>query len=304
MTTLSNLSDVGDLSAATDDSYLGFDEASGLWVPKEISFREFSFTAEYPEGDNGWVHFDDVSVACEHIENIASMPSNDDAKVYEFTVTSGMLVDVTGGEPWSAQSALKISMSFEVLFTATRSCRISLSVNGVQQSYQAVSTTSSQRRMACAATINVEVGDVVAVHAWRSTGEASETHNLVRVAAAPTIGSWPDGDLDGRSILIYAPDMTVKASSWVQVAPAGESAIISGTTASPLNVVRQNGASAYSATTAILHTWGLRGFDLGVANVRIQNDGATNTATGDPYLFRTLQVEEVAFFYFLVVEPA
>jgi len=303
MTTLSNLSDVGDLSAATDDSYLGFDEASGLWVPKEISFREFSFTAEYPEGDNGWVYFNDVSVACGHIQNIASMPSNDDAKVYEFTVTSGMLVDVTGDEPWDVASALKVTASYEVLFTATRTCRMSIAVNGVQQSYASSSVTTARRRLAYAATVNVEVGDVVAVHAWRTAGDGSETYDLVRVAAAPTIGSWPDGDLDGRSMLIYAPDMTVKKSSWVQTAPAGESATITGTTSSPFQVVRQNGASAYTNSLSTFHAWGLRAFDLGVANVRIQNDSTVISSTGDPYLFRTLQVEEVAFHYFLVLEP-
>lgn len=304
MTTLSNLSDVGDLSGATDDDYLGFDEASGLWIPKNITFEEYSFTAEYPEGDNGWVYFDDMSVACEHIQNIASMPSNDDAKVHEFTVTAGMLVGITGGEPWVPVPALKVTASFEVLMSATRACRMSVSVNGVQQSYSTNSVTTARRRLAVAATVDVEVGDVVAIHAWRTTGEVTETYDLVRVAAASTIALWPNGDLDGRSMMIFSPDMGVVASSWVDTAPSGELATIAGTTSSPTDIVRQNGAASFSATTSSLHVWALRSLELGAFRVRLREGATTISTDGDPYLFRTLQIEEARFDYVAIPEPA
>jgi len=307
---LGDLEDV-DTTGAVDLDRLVLDGGSGLWKPKPL-LEWCEFTVAYPEGDNGWVAFEefDPVVAVDHVENTTSTPSGNNARVWEFTVTEAMAATLTVLEgPYDGAVGMRISASLETAgFSTTRTTRTSVTVNGEQRSFQSQGVLTSRRRVAVAHTVQCQVGDVVALHVWLTTADATPL-NLVLAAAAPVFMGFPDGVDDIAMCVDGSPSLP---ADYVDTPPAGVTAGMTGSTASSLRLswVRSNGASSTSPSTTSLRAWALDPgsvvppalWPLSYASSLLETTIAV-TSTGDPYLFTTYQLPSYGLWVAVLPTP-
>lgn len=308
MPSLEDLTDVGDLSGAIAGDRLTYDDGSGLWVPATPAgpeLVEYDVSVTYPAGDNGWTLVDELSptVPATYVGSDTSTPAADAALVYEFTATSAMLASATGPAPEGVATGMRLSLSFVTAFTANRTVRVSVTVNGNEVAYDSNGRLANRVRVGQALGFPCSDGDVVKVHVWVTSGTDSIT--LVLVAGAPVLIGAPDVRAAG-SIIVGRSEASAFSGSQLVTAPSGVAVSLTGSTSiiTEWGWVRSNGETSYSNNTSTLGAWALLSAPrrwlmqyYGTA------DGVDNTAAGDPYLFRTRQVDTLQFLALVLADP-
>ena len=226
-TSLSDLSDVGDLSGASDNDYLGYDQTSELWVPMAPpaapagSFVQSTGTLTYPAGDNGWVYVDDASASPyvqDHIQNTTAIPAADAALLTTFTVTSAMLnVGGTSGLDRPYKLGLWVVLSGVPDVATASVTRVHAEIGGTDVGSSVGTIFSNRVRVAHAIWVPCQADDVIRLHAWKASG-AGDTVNFQYVLACPQLGQanvFPSSDDDKwvSQIIPSAPGLSLVESN-------------------------------------------------------------------------------------------
>jgi hypothetical protein len=319
-TSLSDLNDVGDLSGASDDDYLGYDNTSGLWVPMAppaaggADWVANTGTLTYPAGDNGWTYVNDMRsepFEARHAENTSSIPSDDNALIDTINVTSAM-VDIGGqsGLAYPITGGLSINLSALVVNgSGFISWRHAVERNGVLQQYrdQFVSASGAVRVVANLKTPAAD-GDTIKVHSWLENTTGADGLDFTVILGAPiTLGfNVPGSSEDGDIMFVWLP--TVPGHQQVETGPDGLDMSVSGSTSPGIQHRYQSGVNAGNLVENVSTNRVLFGLRLPHGTIGTPTHGTSaagsSTSAGDPMLLRTQQFTSYGFWTLQVPVPS
>ena len=306
MTSLSDLTDVGDLSGASNDDYLAYDNASSLWVPRTPPASGGSWVANtgtltYPAGDNGWVYVSDdrsAPIEARHIESTATVPAANAALIHDFTVTSAMVaVAGTSGLDHPINVGLQVNLSGTVANqSGLITWRTALVIGGTTRHYiggtVANGTSRTTRTMMCP----VAVDDTVEIHSWITNSNADGIDVELTLAAPIVQGFNAYPDTQDGDVLLFWSDVDPSQSA-LATAPSGVDMDPVGDTSWDVRYNLQRGNAAGEIATFVSTV----SLTAGLWSLRLPYSGATDglgqpwvregrtsssSAAGDPLLYR------------------
>ena len=310
MTSLENLTDVGDLSGASDGDYLGHDDTSGLWVPMAppaagaADWVANTGTLTYPAGDNGWTYVNDATgapIEARHIQATTSIPAEDAALIDTINVTSAMVNVGTSGLTYPPNIGLSVVISGRpVNGTGFVGWRMALERNGVMEQYRSTNVNANTvDRVAADMRCTAEDGDIIKVHSWLQDDlEANGVDFDVIVATPIVIGfNIPPSSEDGDIMLLWLP--TVPSYQQVQTAPDGIDMSVTGGADPMVRHMYQSGPNAGDVELNVTTNRVLFGLKLppdrqGTPYMD-RTSTATSTSTGVPLLIRQQQFTSYEF---------